>query len=326
MKTVKELQHLCYTSHYEVLCREEEDFIALTNSWAVASFHNDTEILVDSMMSTHCHFLAFTANAPEFIQRGRHSYAAYFNRKYSRHDIGRLGERQYFSLPVIGLNHRLACCSYILRNGLHHCQSTSAFGYPHSTANSIFQNELHPQKKESFIENMSEIYARLPKRALIPDSWRMHENGMITRNSFEQINRVEELYGTSRSFLYYMNRLSGEEWEKEQLADIQKGDTSAPVCLSNMEPGYNENQLRRMHEAEKGRNRVPISDLDLCKTIDKTMLPSYRKSSIYQLSDEQKIRIGLELFHDLRVPVQQIGRCLALDPNAIGWKDKTKGF
>lgn len=326
MKTFKELLHLCYTSHDEVICREEDDFVALTNSWAVASFHNDTEILVDSLMSTHCHFLAFTANAPEFIQRGRHSYAAYFNRKYSRHDIGRLGERQYFRLPIVGLNHRLACCSYILRNGLHHGQCTSAFGYPHSTVNAIFQSEIHPHKKESFIEVMSEIYARLPRKAYIPDGWKMHENGMITRDSFEQIQRVEELYGTSRSFLYYMNRLSGEEWENEQLADIQKGDSSAPICLSSMEYGYSENQIRRMREAEKGRKNISISDMELCKTIDKTMLPPYRKSSIYQLSEDQRIKIGLELFHDLRVPAQQIARCLVLDVESFDWKNKTKGF
>lgn len=326
MKTVKVLQHLCYTSHNEVLCRDEEDFIALTNSWAVTSFHNDTEILVDSLMSTHCHFLVFTANAPEFIQRGRHSYAAYFNRKYSRHGIGLLGERHYFNLPVVGLNHRLACCSYILRNGLHHGQSSSAFGYPHSTVNSIFQDELHPQKKESFIENRFEIYERLPRRAVIPDGWRMHENGMITRDSFEQIHRVEELYGTSRTFLYYMNRLSGEEWENEQLADIQKGDSSAPVSLLSMEPGYNEGQVRKMQEAEKGRKVIHGSDLELCKIIDKTMLPAYGKSSIYQLSDNQKIKMGLELFHDLKAPAQQISRCLVLDPDSIDWRYKTKGF
>lgn len=327
MKTIKELLHLCFTSHAEVLCRDQEDFATLTNSIAITSYRDGTEILADAVMSTHCHLMAFADNAASFVQRVRHSYAYYFNRKYHRN--GLLGEKYYYASPVLGKYHRLACASYIMRNGQHHGQSASAFAYPYCTTPYLYAQDLHllsankhsPIFPEQLITNHKDMMEHLPRDAKFPDEWRMDKSGMFLRSSFEQIGRVEEWYGTPRQFLYYMNRLSGDEWANEQKKD-GSGGSAGTFCLETLEPGYGEKDIVKMLGAEKGYhqpNRLG-SDIEICHLIDKELIRPFHKDSIYQLSEAQRVRIGNTLLFDYHVNPTQIPRCLALEPGSFSWK------
>ena len=74
----------------------------------------------------------------------------------------------------------------------------------------------------------------LPVRCKCPDGWRMDTSGLILREDVIDTADVEHMFKTPRAYLYYMNRLSGEEWTKEQEKDkIQ----SAPVTLAAIEKG-----------------------------------------------------------------------------------------
>jgi hypothetical protein len=44
----------------------------------------------------------------------------------------------------------------------------------------------------------------------------MNEDGMFLRESFMEIPQLELLFVTPRGFLYQMNRISDEIWQKEQ--------------------------------------------------------------------------------------------------------------
>ena len=126
---MKELHHICFTSHDEVMFRDEEDHGMFVNLMALRCFSSNTEIVVDAEMSTHVHQAVFSARPLEFARRERMSYTKYFNYKYGRY--GRLGQKYTFLQPVKGFMHQMTLSSYILRNGLHHSAVSAAFGYPY---------------------------------------------------------------------------------------------------------------------------------------------------------------------------------------------------
>ena len=81
---MKESYHICFTSHDEVLFRDEEDHGMFVNLMALRSFSDNAEILVDAEMSTHVHLNAFTDRPQHFAAALRMSYTRYFNKKYGR--------------------------------------------------------------------------------------------------------------------------------------------------------------------------------------------------------------------------------------------------
>ena len=139
----------------------------------------------------------------------------------------------------------------------------------------------------------------------------MTRNGMIHPRSAIDFADVEHQFSTARTFLYYMNRLSGEKWEKEQEQDAI---SLPPITLENIESGISYQDIRTMLGNEHGRsNYNAISDEGLCHDIDMVILPSLGKKSIYTLSLEDKRQIAQHLSRKHHAPMAQIARCLGLD-------------
>jgi hypothetical protein len=234
--------------------------------------------------------------------------------KYHRNrhlGTGPLFDDGHFLLRLDGSNHILAAASYVLRNGLHHGQSATPFSYPHCSANHLFCQELGKLPQEGVITSRRDIARHLPRRSEFPDHFAMDRHGMLIRNSFEQLARVEHCYRTPRCFDYYMSRLSGEEWQREQRED---GVTDAPITLESMEQATQYEPIAKMLASEKGYNYSPSqrSDMDLCQVIDREYVRSYGRISVYQLTAEQRRRIGDDLARRLHAAPGQIRRCLAL--------------
>ena len=66
-----------------------------------------------------------------------------------------------------------------------------------------------------------------------------------------------------------------------------------------------------INENGKSNYRRP-SDIDVCSEIDNYILPKYSKSSIYQLSRQEKQQIAEYLYRTLHIGESQIKRCLAM--------------
>jgi hypothetical protein len=106
-----------------------------------------------------------------------------------------------------------------------------------------------------------------------------------------------------------MNRLTDESWAREQDMD----NTGAPITLSLIEQA-DEKTVAQMLRNEYGRfNKERLQDMDVCRLIDKDLLPGYGVQSVYQLTSFQKQRIARQLFYDYHVSEAQIARCLVLD-------------
>ena len=53
-----------------------------------------------------------------------------------------------------------------------------------------------------------------------------------------------------------------------------------------------------------------MQDLDVCRLIDKEILPSYGCKSVYGMTDTQKRQVYRMLLNEFGLPEKQIRRCL----------------
>jgi hypothetical protein len=304
---MKESYHICFTSHNEVMFRDEEDHGMFVNLMALRGYAEDTEILVDAEMSTHVHQNVFSARPMHYASNLRMSYTRYFNRKYDRK--GRLGEKYTFLLKVVGTVHQMVLENYILRQGLHHAASATALGYPYCAVRELFAQDIGLQADLPVPMSRSYMATFLPRYAEFPDQYQMTEKGVFARSSFMEIRRAEQYYVSPRNYLYQMNRLTDDSWIQEQLKD----NSGKPISLADIEHA-DERSVAQMLKNENGRNfsHTRMQDLDVCHLIDSDLLRGYGVSSVYQLTGSQRQQLARQLFYDYRLPEQQVRRCLVL--------------
>lgn len=312
--TMKRLIHNCITCHREVLVRNPEDLRNIVNYLALCSFATGVEIWVDAVMSTHIHVIVFgeQSRITDFDRLLKMRVTKYHRGRYHTH--GPLFDPGDFSLALTGYAHTLAASSYVLRNGLHHGVSATPFGYDGCSANYLFRKDLGKPLPSGLITDRQQIASFLPRRAKFPDGFVMEPSGIFLRDSFEELKRVELAYRTPRSFLYHMNRLSSEEWEREQAADDVEIE---PVTLWQMEPYANPKSVAAWLANEKalGFRYDKPTDMSVCELIDNSLLRQFNVRSVYELTRQQSNRIANDLFRIFHLPIDQIQRCLAIVPN-----------
>ena len=302
---MKKTFHLCLSAGEEVLFRDLEDYNRGFNCFAIALYKTVSSGLVESFMSTHSHQLVQTEAPTDLMYFFRMSYSMYFNRKY--HRSGKLGEKNHFTMEVVGYHHILAASSYVLRNALHHGISPIPYAYPHCSANAIFMKEMGKSPCQRLIDPRH--YRRfIGKNAEYPASYKMNESGVFLRESVLDIPQVENLFVTPRAFNWYMSRKSSEEWEAEQGKDK---NGKAPINIATIESGVITESTEKMLIYENGKTdyRRP-SDIDICTEIDRNILPKYGKTSVYMLTRQEKQQIAEHLYRNLHIGERQIRRCL----------------
>ena len=132
----------------------------------------------------------------------------------------------------------------------------------------------------------------------------MGSDGLILPESVVDVADLEHQFSTARTFLYYMNRLSGEGWVKEQLQD---DTTTPPITLEHVEQGVAYQDIRTMLSNEHGRaNYNAASDITLCESIDRLL----SGRSVYELEYRELARVAEDILRRFRVPTEQMKRCL----------------
>lgn len=306
---MKKTYHLCLSGKHEIMFRCREDYVRGINCLFMTAVKTYSSLLAYSFMSNHVHICVRTEYPEEFLKAFRYPYTRYFNAKYNRQ--GRLGEKHFFQMEINGLYHLLTCIAYILRNPVHHGIAGTPFGYPYTSIRALFPKDFGWECDTA--DDLDEKYAYhyLPNHHRIPSGYRMNRYGMIDPRCAIDYADVEHQFSTARTFLYYMNRLSGEKWEKEQLQDAT---SDAPIRLENIENGITYQDIRTMLTNEHGRaNYNAITDDILCQEVDMVVLPSLKKKSIYGLSDEEKRQITQHLLRKYHVSLSKISRCLGME-------------
>ena len=304
---MKKTFHLCLSSEGEVMFRSRADFIRGINCLCLAAHYTEAILLAYVFMSNHVHIIVRTDDPERFMMKFRYAYNKYFNAKYHRR--GRLGEEQFYKIELEGLYHLLTAIAYVLRNPVHHGICATPFGYEFSSIRGMFRKEFGWQTSEDTLPRKS-AYQFIPSRSVLPERYQMSSEGMILPETVIDAQDIEHQYSTARSFLYYMNRLSGEEWIREQQQD--KTDLPA-ITIQSIEEGVRLHDINTMLRNEHGRaNYTAMTDLMLCHEIDNAILPEFGVSSVYQLTIEQRENIVGYLRRRYSVPVLQAKRCLAI--------------
>ena len=281
--------------------RHKEDYIRGINCLCLAAHKTDSTLLAYSFMSNHAHIGVRTECPEMLIRHFRYPYNRYFNNKYGHQ--GRLGEKEFFKMEIDGLYHLLTVIAYILRNPLHHGVAATPFGYRFSSISALFSEELGRFYEPELMPVKSQ-YLYLPEGVRLPSGYRMDTSGLILPESVIDVADMEHQFSTARTFLYYMNRLSGENWMKEQLQD----DTQTPpVTLEDMELGITCQDTKTMLINEHGRtNYNAISDITLCETIDNFL----SERTIYELTEKELVAVADYLTREYRITTEQLKRCL----------------
>lgn len=302
--------HLCYTSHDEVMFRNENDMNTAFNCLCSALCKTDSTCYAYANMSDHHHGCYSTKKPGELMRTARESYTKYFNNKYFR--SGSLGDKGLFMQEVQGLKHFIAATSYVIKNAPHHGVASSPFEYPYSSGNAYFRKELGKNREGEIYLTRDQIKAVLPRRASFNPEWMMGIDGVFLPETVLDVKMVEQAFGTVQAFNYYMGRKSGEDWQKEQ----EEENGSMPFSLENVEAlwlGHNSVPVAELLRNEKARFvNGSITDLELCKIIDEQLVPSYDRKSVYHLSKQEKTEISNLLYKEYHAGVKQIKRCLVI--------------
>lgn len=302
---MKKVYHICLSGGKEVMFRDREDYIRGINCLSLATYKTKTSLLAYAFMSNHVHLGVRCKDPKKLIQTFRYSYIRYFNYKYGRR--GRLGERNFFQIEIEGLYHFLAAISYILRNPLHHGITATPFGYDFSSIDAIFAKELGRSSISSFMPKKSQ-YLYLPRNHTLPSHYIMNDEGLIIPESVVDVADVERQFSSARAFVFYMNRLSGNDWYEEQLKDTTN---KGPITLDEIEKGVSGVNIKTMLKNEHGKaNYKAPSDIQLCYEIDKVILPKLRIKSVYNLSLADYDKILKMLRGKYYIAEEQLQRCL----------------
>lgn len=299
---MKRTHHLCWSGGDELLFRTREDYIHGIICLCIAAHEAGMQLLAYCLMSNHVHICIRGRDLHKFIKAFRYSYTRYFNYKYHRR--GRLGERNFFKLEVHGLSHLLTVIAYILRNPLHHGICKTPFEYEFSSVSAAFAKELgHMTTPPGKLP-----YSQLPSRHKLPPHVLTSHNGMPLASSIIDVADIEHQFSTARTYLYYMNRLSGETWEKEQETDK---NNMPPIRLNDIESGIKGMDMRQLLSNENGRNSTKqINDISLCGLIDDIITQLYKDETPYTLSGKKLNRVADILRSRHFVSEDQLSRCL----------------
>lgn len=305
---MKKVYHFCLSAGDSgVLCRTEEDYRYLINCLGLAGYVTQSLLLAYCVMSNHVHCCLRTDDVVGFIKRWRYTYTRYFNERYKRK--GRLGQDPYI-VELNGLYHILTAIAYVLRNPMHHGVSATPFGYKYSSVNAIFRKEMG----RDFIAHLPEksMYAYLPHSVAIPDGYKMDVMGMFLPECLIDVEDVEHMFSTARSYLYYMNRLSGKKWEDEQLAD-----GTAPITIDKIEQGSGLSDFKAMLNNEFGRaDYNAMSDMRLCEIIDKDYILSFDVASVYMLDVCTRRKLAKQIVCKYYISLTQACRCLGISSSS----------
>ena len=311
---MKTLKHICYTSHDEVMFRNEEDMNYAFNSLCSALYKTGSLCLAEVFITTHHHGNYITSCPRELMRLHRISYTRYFNNKYGR--SGQLGEKGFFMQETDGIRHQIAALSYVLKNPVHHGISVTPFAYPYCSANAYFRKELGKDITQRLL-TPEQVRKVLPRRAEFDPSWKMGTDGVFLRESVIETAMVESLFATPQAFNFMLARKSGEDWVKEQDADAVP---FPPVTLDIVESAIlvkdpdREGCILDMLRNERSRYGFQeMTDLRLCEVIDRELASRNTPRTVYQLSRQEKADFGNELYRRYRCNPKQIRRCLVID-------------
>lgn len=270
------------------LFQTTDDFKLATNKLAVAVAEFDVILLAFCLMSNHFHLILY----------GNEDICRAFLGEYARRLMMSKPSSETTGIPVAlkpipddGYLKTAIC--YVLKNPVAARMPYLPNTYPFSSGFLLFaaKNGENPWLKPFWLDSEATAmcYADLSyreKRKLtrskkdIPGEWRITD-GLIFPGDFVAYNLCERIFGTTRSFNYFMS--SGKELDEEK-------ESFSPLS---------------------------IPDSEMKKHRDEIALALFGTTSVRSLSATQRGVLAKRLKSQFGCPVKQLSRLVRLDANAV---------
>lgn len=251
------------------LFSDREDMILMMNMLAVTSFANNVRILVDQVMDTHFH--AIISGSPQNCAKFTRDMIMKLNifiKRKSRKEY-ELGDLEVSMDPIFDERELKNKIIYVYRNAIAARFPFVPWEYEWGAGNIFFVDH---SKLSGIGRSLSEYSKRSQYRmfhtnVLLPQEWRVNDEGMILQHCYFDWDRVEKLFVTPVAFIAFL-------YQKKDL-EIQFD----AECVRSKVDEYTEKILRK--EAD-----------DLCLAV-------YGRK-ISQAQTEERISIATKLWQNRR--------------------------
>lgn len=259
------------------------DFIQGMNDIAVCVLGYDVLILAFCLMSNHFHFILY----------GTLEECRRFSEEYKRRCGIRMRQRSGEVKALKEIEVRLDsidsqdylenAIAYVLRNPLAAGIRIMPYHYQWSSVALYFVAELNFQGDR--LNEMSERkrYRILRSRLDVPDNYHVDENGMIHPSCYVRTDMVESVFRHPARFLAQLGR------KVENDVELKMGIV----------------------------HQVSMTDQELLTQVNELLRLEYGKTSLSQLSIEDRIKLCLVIKRNFGAGTKQIARVTRLNPEVV---------
>lgn len=208
--------HVCSDGNFtSVLFLNPDDFKAAMNRVACCSLRLRVIVLAFVLMDNHFHFIIWAPSendAYRFAQEFKRLTGLYQTEQY--HRPGSLRKLPVKVLPILGDESLKTQICYVLKNPTK-ARIGMFYDYPWGTGTLYFRKDSAVKPAFSVSSLTKETIRTMCRtRVSVPTDWRICDGILIPEN-FVPVEKVEQLFRTTRSFMYYLSLNKDDEIEQE---------------------------------------------------------------------------------------------------------------
>lgn len=209
--------HICSDgNHASAIFLDPDDFRAAMNRIAVCSLRLRVTILAFVLMDNHFHFIIQAASeddAYRFAQEFKRLTGLHQTVKY--HQPCSLRKLPVKVLPIMDDEALKTAICYVLKNPTK-ARISMFYDYPWGTGALYFRKAGGTASRVSSVSSFTQdtIRTMCRTRVAIPADWRVSDGILIPEN-YVPVEKVEQLFRTTRSFMYYLSLNKDDEIEQE---------------------------------------------------------------------------------------------------------------
>lgn len=213
--------HICSDGNYSsVLFRDSADFKAAMNRLALLALRYRVTVLAFVLMDNHFHFVVKVESKDDatfFANAFKRLTGLYNTRKYGeRASCRKLPVKM---LPVRTIDNLKSVICYTLKNPTK-ARIAMFYNYPWGTGNLYFRCvQFGPETKDMQANrvkdmNQSQYRSMFLTHMEVPSSW-MIRDGVILPENYVPVRQVENLFKTTRSFMFFLSMNNDDEIERD---------------------------------------------------------------------------------------------------------------
>lgn len=210
--------HICSDGNSSaVLFRNESDFKAAMNRLAICTLHRPVEIYAFVLMGNHFHIVGRFASEDDGF-----AYAIEFKRLTGKYITDVYQEKASLCrlpvkvLPIHDADYLRTVIAYVVKNPTK-ARMEMFYDYPWGSGSLYFSSRC--KVPDLGTVKLADLGAK-PRRQLcrsrrdLPDGW-LFKDGIILPQNYVAAAAVEQLYRTTKSYMYYLSMNKDEEIERD---------------------------------------------------------------------------------------------------------------